>query len=120
MSGSPPPSFCTMTVSSSPPAARTRYWIETPRNAATITVPRATLAPAGASAPAGTSVIFSGRTPMRTLAVSCGPMRAVGTCSWAPSWVSTEDVAPSLLVIFASIRFEMPRKLATNWVCGCS
>ena len=63
---SEPSVFWAKTVSSSPPAARIRYWMETPRNEATTTVPRSTLVlPLVAWSPA-TSVTFSGRTPTRT------------------------------------------------------
>ena len=52
-------------------------------------------------------------TPIRTSPVS--PAHS-GACSWAPSCVVTRW-SP---VTFASIRFEMPRKLATNAVRGRS
>ena len=63
--------------------------METPRNDATTTVPRSTFCRRRRLRRRASSVIFSGRTPTRTASVPCGPIRSAGTCSVAPSWVST-------------------------------
>ena len=66
-SGPAPSAFCATTVSSSPPAVRTRYWIETPEEGGDVDAAAQDVGAVGAVArPAGTSVIFSGRTPTRT------------------------------------------------------
>ena len=95
------------------------YWIETPRNAATTTLPRSTLEPSGTASPPGTSVIFSGRTPTRT-SPAHAPQRSTGTCSVGAVVGLDLRVAVVARLMRASTRFEMPRKLATNAVCGRS
>src|SRR5215217_6954088 len=119
-SGSAPSRFWAKTVSSSPPAARMTYWIETPRNEATMTVPRSTFWPSARATPAGERVTFSGRTPIRTASVPCGPMRSDGTWSVAPSCVSTAARPLWEARRRASTRLETPRKFATNSVRGRS
>ena len=82
-----------------------------PGTTATMTVPRSTLWPATTSLPAGDSVTFSGRTPILTASLPCGPIRSLGTCSVAPSCVSTVEWPFCEARILASTRFEIAEEV---------
>ena len=85
------------------------------------TVPRSELSsPSGPPLAGARKVIFSGRTPTRIESVPCGPTRSDGTRREAPSCVSTVERLPWEAPSLPSIRFETPRKLATNSVRGRS
>lgn len=81
------------------------------------------LRPSGISPASSTWVreTFSGRTPTRTLppAAVGAEQRACGRTSLPPPAARTMS-SPFLLSTAASMRFEVPRKLATNVVCGFS
>ncbi len=81
------------------------------------------LRPAGISPASSACVreIFSGRTPTRTLppVVVAAEHRAVGSVSLPPPALRTIS-SPPLESTSASMRLEVPRKLATNVVFGFS
>ena len=84
--------FWANTVSSSPPAARITYWIETPRKAATTILPAQHVRAVRAGSPAGTQRDLLRPHADPDVAGAC-PRSARGHVQRAPSWVSAD--APS-------------------------
>ena len=109
--------FCSNAMSSCPHGVATRYWVETPKNEASVMTPLTVLRPSGGCAPARCRWSFSGRTPMITrseveFSFSAGSVR---------TWPNARTVTCSpRSMTFPGIRFDWPRKLAANAVCGVS
>lgn len=115
--------FCAYTSSSGQTGLSMTYCVETPMKLESAIVPVKRLRPS-AMLPASSacaSDIFSGRTPTSSFppAVGAVAQRCAGSRSLASAAVTTTS-PPVLDATSASMRLEVPRKLATKVVCGFS
>ncbi|CAM5584598.1 hypothetical protein SROCM77S_05657 [Streptomyces rochei] len=104
-------------------AQSTMYWVETPMKLVLLILPvmRLRLSGMEPASSAWVMLIFSGRTPTRTLppARAGAAQRATGRTSLSPAAFTTTSSAPRVSTS-ASMRLEVPRKLATKVVRGFS
>ena len=119
---SPAPAFWAKTWMSAPPSVCTTYCVETPRKLASVTWPSSTFDPLTDGRPGvgglERDLLGPHADPHRPLARRVHAR--AGTVRRAAPSASKVATSPSRPVGRASIRFDEPRKLATNSVRGVS
>ena len=111
--------FWANTVTVPIPGISTRYWVLTPLNETSLTMPGpSTLTPDVAGGGVVSSVSFSGLTPIVTTP-ECRCARSFGTSSLVPAMSTTIEFSPELTT-WPVNRLDCPRKLATKAVFGSS